>query len=337
MSIKNSYWQRRIMKDITPRKREEFIDIFRAIGIILMIMGHVGFGSIFGKWIHAFHMPMFFFVSGWFFKTDIEVSVFVKKKIKALLVPYFIWGLLSFIYGGVIWNQWNNYQALCRLFTYNNDGLMIAGALWFLTALFFAEVGYYFLNKLIKNYLLQTICVTIIFVFGLIVRNILQINLLWSLDSSFVGIGLMHIAYSLHNKIHLESGNMNKYIKLTFFILLCSMNLILILKTPEINMRVGNYSYYFLPNALAAIYILWIISKIIARLKNRLINMIKKIGENSIVYLCANECVIVFFRKIFSYFNIPYKEFLVLISTLIILICLERLILNTKLKVLIGR
>lgn len=44
--------------------RLNYIDCFRAIGICLMIMGHVGFGGHFDKWIHAFHMPMFFFVSG---------------------------------------------------------------------------------------------------------------------------------------------------------------------------------------------------------------------------------------------------------------------------------
>ena len=43
------------------------VDLFRAVGIVLMIMGHVGFGNMFSKWIHIFHMPMFFVISGYFF------------------------------------------------------------------------------------------------------------------------------------------------------------------------------------------------------------------------------------------------------------------------------
>mgnify|MGYP007030225338 CR=1 FL=1 len=39
-----------------------------------MIMGHVGFGGHFDKWIHAFHMPMFFFVSGMFFRSDNNIQ-----------------------------------------------------------------------------------------------------------------------------------------------------------------------------------------------------------------------------------------------------------------------
>lgn len=45
-------------------KRVEYFDIFRGLGIILMIMGHIGFGRYFDYFIHAFHMPMFFFAGG---------------------------------------------------------------------------------------------------------------------------------------------------------------------------------------------------------------------------------------------------------------------------------
>lgn len=37
-------------------ERKEHIDIFRGLGIILMIMGHIGFGGAFNHFIHAFHM-----------------------------------------------------------------------------------------------------------------------------------------------------------------------------------------------------------------------------------------------------------------------------------------
>ena len=47
--------------------RLDYIDIFKGFGIILMIMGHIGFGSLFAFFIHAFHMPIFFFISGFFF------------------------------------------------------------------------------------------------------------------------------------------------------------------------------------------------------------------------------------------------------------------------------
>ena len=42
-------------------ERIDYLDIARCIGIILMIMGHVGFSKRFDHFMHAFNMPMFFY------------------------------------------------------------------------------------------------------------------------------------------------------------------------------------------------------------------------------------------------------------------------------------
>lgn len=57
-----------------------------------MIMGHIGFGYGFDFFIHAFHMPMFFFVSGYVFR-ERRGSMFdlLKTKVQTLLIPYFFW------------------------------------------------------------------------------------------------------------------------------------------------------------------------------------------------------------------------------------------------------
>ena len=57
----------RMMQKKDENLRIEYIDLFRGIGILLMIMGHIEFAPRFDHFIHAFHMPMFFFVSGYFF------------------------------------------------------------------------------------------------------------------------------------------------------------------------------------------------------------------------------------------------------------------------------
>ena len=58
--------------------RIEYIDVFKAFEIILMIMGHIGFGSIFDKIIHGSHMPMFFFVSGLLYSLKYRVGTVEK-------------------------------------------------------------------------------------------------------------------------------------------------------------------------------------------------------------------------------------------------------------------
>lgn len=74
--------------------------ILQAIGIILVVTGHRGGISFFDDWfpMYSFHMPMFVFISGYFYKTYSEQKVkeFFLKKVKHLVFPYFLW---NFFYG----------------------------------------------------------------------------------------------------------------------------------------------------------------------------------------------------------------------------------------------
>jgi hypothetical protein len=59
-------------------KRVGYIDIAKGIGIILVVMGHNDFSLISPfahKLIYSLHMPMFFFMSGMFFKPDVPFEV----------------------------------------------------------------------------------------------------------------------------------------------------------------------------------------------------------------------------------------------------------------------
>lgn len=70
------------------KKRNESFDILRGIGIIIMVMGHIGFGNVFDKYIHTFHMPIFFFVSGYFFNMKDNFKSFFLHQLKTIMVPY---------------------------------------------------------------------------------------------------------------------------------------------------------------------------------------------------------------------------------------------------------
>src|SRR5215212_9198602 len=73
-------------------KRIEYIDIARGMGILLVVMGHNDFGYIspfFYKLIYSFHMPLFFFLSGYFFNTAVAFRDFFKKRFHAIMKPYY--------------------------------------------------------------------------------------------------------------------------------------------------------------------------------------------------------------------------------------------------------
>ena len=73
------------------RKRIEWIDALRGIGLFFVVLGH-SFGYRWDPvrlWIYSFHMPLFFFISGLTFRDESgQFFRFVLKKAKGLLLPY---------------------------------------------------------------------------------------------------------------------------------------------------------------------------------------------------------------------------------------------------------
>ncbi|STO30825.1 Fucose 4-O-acetylase and related acetyltransferases [Fusobacterium necrogenes] len=86
-------------------KKISFLQIF---GIILVVLGHAentnGIVSNLHRWIYSFHMPLFIFISGYLLKFttegrigDIQLNTFVIKKIKRLIIPYFLISSLAYV------------------------------------------------------------------------------------------------------------------------------------------------------------------------------------------------------------------------------------------------
>ena len=74
-------------------QRQQWIDVLRGIGIVLVVWGHVYGGYSFDL-IFLFHMPLFFFLSGMLFKPVADIGAFARYKARQLLVPYSIFLLL---------------------------------------------------------------------------------------------------------------------------------------------------------------------------------------------------------------------------------------------------
>lgn len=74
--------------------RNATVDIARGIGIILVVLGHNSLvlenkGELF-RVIYAFHLPLFFFLSGLFLKDSDSLRKFALSRADALLKPYFV-------------------------------------------------------------------------------------------------------------------------------------------------------------------------------------------------------------------------------------------------------
>lgn len=66
--------------------RDDTFDVLKGIAIILMILGHCNVGPLHG-FIFTFHMPLFFFVTGYFLKTR-PLHTEIGTSLKRLIIPY---------------------------------------------------------------------------------------------------------------------------------------------------------------------------------------------------------------------------------------------------------
>ncbi|UYY57099.1 acyltransferase family protein [Sphingomonas sp. S2-65] len=73
--------------------RVEWIDALRGVGIIFVVAGHVFSAPAAHHVIFLFHMPLFFFLSGFLFRPE-PFRVLAKKRVRSLLIPYVAFLLL---------------------------------------------------------------------------------------------------------------------------------------------------------------------------------------------------------------------------------------------------
>jgi len=114
------------------RSRELWVDYAKAIGIILVVYGHVARGvcqsfnsmnssfQLVDSVIYSFHMPLFFFLSGIFFIASTKKHGHKKmliSKIDTILYPYILWSLLQGIIEFGLSPYTNRHATLTEVFS----------------------------------------------------------------------------------------------------------------------------------------------------------------------------------------------------------------------------
>ena len=134
----------------------------KAIGIMSMVLGHCSCNIPYiTQTIYMFHMPLFFFFSGFCFKTDYlnNPKIFLCRRIKGLYWPFIKWGLPflclhNFFYAINIYNSQYGYEgSVSHLYEMKETlwkGFLIVtsmrgeeqllGGYWFLNALFWGAL-----------------------------------------------------------------------------------------------------------------------------------------------------------------------------------------------------
>lgn len=131
-------------------ERSRWVDVAKALGIILVVYGHVARGLMSAQHgvvddtmltvdavIYSFHMPLFFFLSGLYFLGSLAhrgLSGTIRSKVATVLYPYVVWSLLQGLVEWLMSEHTNGHVSLAEVFSL---AWHPRAQFWFLYALFF--------------------------------------------------------------------------------------------------------------------------------------------------------------------------------------------------------
>lgn len=129
-------------------KRIEYIDIAKGLGILLVVLGHNDFALVSPfthKFVYAFHMPLFFFISGYILNTSMGFKDFFRKRFNALLKPFLFTLFLIYI-GSISFGKMGFQTAITRTIKslYGSGPYLDWVQLWFLPHLFVVSLYAFF-------------------------------------------------------------------------------------------------------------------------------------------------------------------------------------------------
>lgn len=125
------------------RARLPWPDLAKGLGIFLMTLGHSSLvDSRITAWIYTFHMPLFFFLSGFFFSLkDNRVGATLRHKAFPILMPMVTYSLcrwLRSVPGALLAGSAPDFRPLLGI-VLQLPGTPFAGYVWFFAGLFAAE------------------------------------------------------------------------------------------------------------------------------------------------------------------------------------------------------
>lgn len=283
-------------------QRIEWADIFKALCIICMVIGHTT--AIWNTYIYQFHMAAFFFISGYtsnIWKHDEETLVF--RKLYGLILPLLTMILLLSITFHLINEEQSILDAILstaqdyKNFFIHVTTVNLLGASWFLIVLFevflVQRIIYAFTNKYggLTAYLLLTIA---IYFFGRYLNSngflsprMEDITLIVQLFFG-AGVFLRLIPKEAYSKFYKRSLScLPRFVYYLMGAVLCLIVMVLATKMNiQVTMDIPVRTY---PNVIimmilpfAGIGMMYFISKLISMLKSKLKKAFLTIGQETL-------------------------------------------------------
>jgi polysaccharide biosynthesis protein PslL len=271
-----------------------WVDVLKGIGIVLVVLGHCP--NPFNKIIFMFHMPLFFFISGYLFKPNKNIRDYFLNKIVHLIIPYVSFLILLY----PVFNRINFKSIGLETFTEHVMKPLIGGrnlsgvlsVFWFVTTLF--------LTQQLMNILMVKLNSLYLIIFSSLLLIMGYINsiyfpefwLPWNANVVFASLPIFHIGF-LYNKFKIKQ---NKLLLGSLFLIVLMMTLYFSKNTYD--MRNANYGIPVVTLFSSIVFIVTLIefSKLISKI-SIIEKPLSELGKASMVIMFLHQAIIVIILK----------------------------------------
>ena len=288
-------------------RRIDFVDLTKGVCIILVVMAHIG--GAFDQldqhsMLSCFRMPLYFFISGIFFKPYEGLSDFIIRKTNKLIIPFIFFYVSAFLLKYIVWKiapgtlhlpvSWRE-----LLFVFHgHDLIKFNPPIWFLLALFNCNILFYLIHYLRDKHLSLMFAATLLIGCTGFFLGKFHIELPLYIDVAMTALPFYVAGFWVrrYNFFLFPSHRFDKIIPA--FVLLALVVMYFTATTP--GMRTNNYPgniFQVYIAAFAGIFMIMLICKKIKR-----ISIVSYLGRYSIITLSIHGPIIHFARPVVSHY-----------------------------------
>lgn len=281
------------------QQRINWIDWSKVFAIYLVVLGHLvqrtGIELYIFYFIYLFHMPFFFFISGYLFKVREEsFKQFFINSFKSLVVPYLLLNLIGNIFLIPTWilsKQWPIEQVI---YFFTADGRGDIGPTWFLICLFWVRLLAYFIIQV------KSIVYRIILVLACaLIAYILPYFLSWRLDVALMAIPFFIVGFMLKKRINFSL--LQSCILFLLFFIITSVSTLFMGEVSLYARFFGNIPLLYYPCAFSGIITLISFSSMLGHYSFKLV---ETLSRGTIVIMAFHGLIFLYvpaiFRHLFS-------------------------------------
>lgn len=274
--------------------RDVTFDVLKGVAIIFVILGHCFPGPL-RIFAQTFHMPLFFFIAGFFLKIR-PIRQEILLSTKRLIVPYFFCSFFSVLIA--VLKDLSNYAWADGTYS---QGIIIKlllgvradaapswisgniGILWFILAMFWARCIAVFLIGKIRSIKKLSIVFFVLAVLGIVLEK--NVFVPYCIPHGLTASALVYVGFLIKKFKILTPKYINRILPFLLVLWLCSLSL------NGLGMASGFYPLVFVFSslgALGAFFALYIIVKTIYRRESLFWGFIYFWGHFSLIVYCVH-------------------------------------------------